>query len=107
MTIKDIRSEISNHKVPVCMVMNLLEIAESRMKGVCAKQLNATKLGWKVDHVTDVGLKKAKKIEDIPLADLQAHFCRLMKPSNIVLVPSTLKGLGDMPAFLTAIRNGA
>lgn len=88
------------------MVMNPTEIAESTMKGVCAKQSNAAKLGWKVDHVTEVGLKKALRIQDIPLSELKSHFCRLMKPSNIVLVPSSLKGLGDMLAFLAAIKNG-
>jgi hypothetical protein len=103
-TINDVRQEIKKHGVPVCMVMTPAEVAESVMKGVGAKQNNASKLGWKVDHIDSVGLNQRRKIEDIDLFDLKNHFCRLMKPSNIVLVPSALKGLGDLPAFLDIIR---
>jgi len=103
-SIDDVRQEIKNHGVPVCMVMTLTEVAESVMKGVGAKQANASKLGWKVDHIEDVGLNQRGKVEHLSLADLKGHFCRLMKPSNIVLVPSALEGLGDMPAFIDIIR---
>jgi hypothetical protein len=103
---RDVELALTNHSVPVTMAMNLQEIAAATMKGVLAKQPSAYKKGWKVDHLDDVGLGQKLRVEDIPLADLKGHFCRLMKPSNIVLVPSVLKGLGDMPAFIAAIKRG-
>jgi hypothetical protein len=103
-TVDDVRNAIKNHGVPVTLAMSNAEIAEAKMKGVLAKQRNASKLGWKVDHIVDVGLKKRARIEDLPLVDLKHHFCRLMKPSNIVLVPSKLKGLGDLPAFISLLK---
>lgn len=103
-TIRDVELALANHRIPVTMAMNLQEIAAAAMKGVLAKQPSAYKKGWKVDHIDDVGLGQKLRVEEIPLADLKSHFCRLMKPSNIVLVPSVLKGLGDMPAFLEAVK---
>ncbi|MEY2563605.1 MAG: hypothetical protein QOH88_1798 [Verrucomicrobiota bacterium] len=105
-TMRDVELALANHSIPVTMAMNLREIAAATMKGVLAKQPSAYKKGWKVDHLDDVGLGQKLRVEDIPLADLKGHFCRLMKPSNIVLVPSALKGLGDMPAFIAAIKRG-
>jgi hypothetical protein len=103
-TLSDVRIEVQRHGVPVTMVMNKKEIAESAMKGVLAKQANASKLGWKVDHIVDVGLSQRARIEDIAISDLKDHFRRLMKPSNIVLVPSALKGLGDMSVFIELLK---
>jgi hypothetical protein len=103
-TLDDVRTAIDRHEVPVTLAMSKAEIAESTMKGVLAKQTNESKLGWKVDHIIDVGLNQRAKVEDIRIEDLKRHFCRLMKPSNIVLVPSRLKGLGDMPAFISFVR---
>lgn len=103
-TMGDVELALANDGVPVTMAMNLKEIAAATMKGVLAKQPSAYKKGWKVDHIDDVGLGQKLRVEDIPLADLKGHFCRLMKPSNIVLVPSVLKGLGDMPVFIEAIK---
>jgi hypothetical protein len=103
-TMKDVEAAIANHAIPVTMAMSNEEIANAKMKGVLAKQPSAYKKGWKVDHIDDVGLGHNQRVEDIAMADLKSHFCRLMKPSNIVLVPKVLKGLGDMPAFIAAIK---
>jgi hypothetical protein len=106
-TLDDVEEAVAHHEVPVTMVMNAKEIAESKMKGVGAKLPNASKLGWKVDHIVDVGLGGRGRIEEMPLDDLKRHFCRLMKPSNIVLVPRKLRGLGDMPAFISFLKTSA
>jgi hypothetical protein len=104
-TIEDVRVQLKIHAVPVCMVMNPKEVSGATMKGVCAKQSNASKLGWTVDHIHAVKLGgQSRRIEDTPLESLKKHFRLLMKPSNIVLVPSALKGLGDLPAFLDIVK---
>lgn len=108
-SLSDIKAVIAKHDIPVTMAMSKADIADSAMKGVLAKTkgLNASDYGWKVDHVDEVGLKQRLRIQEMPLTDLKDHFRRLMKPSNIVLVPSALKGLGDMPAFIRYIKQSA
>jgi len=88
------------------MVMKTFEIDACEMTGVLAKtkENNASTYDWKVDHINEVGLKQCMRIQEMPTEDLKNHFRRLMKPSNIVLVPSALKGLGDMPAFINHIK---
>lgn len=103
-TLSDIKNAITSHAIPVTMAMNKSEIAAAKMKGVLARQPSANKNGWKLDHIDDVGLLHRLKIQETPLKDLKAHFLRLMKPSNMVLVPSLLKGLGDMPAFIRIVK---
>jgi hypothetical protein len=55
------------------------------------------------DHIDDVGHQRLS-IQDMALPDLKSHFRRLMKLSNIVLVLSVFKGLGDIPAFFEASK---
>jgi hypothetical protein len=102
----DIKATVAKHGIPVTMAMSKADIAASAMKGVLAKikGTNASDYGWKVDHIDEVGLKQRRRIQEMAISDLKSHFKRLMKPSNIVLVPSALKGLGDMPAFIRYIK---
>lgn len=105
-TLDDVRAALAAHRISVTMAMSKTEIEESRIKGVLAANpdLNASEYGWKVDHIDEVGLKQRGDIREMPIESLKQHFKRLMKPSNIVLVPSKLKGLGDMPEFLRLLR---
>jgi hypothetical protein len=98
-TLGDVRAAIAAHKIAACMVMSNAEAEQAELKGVGQKLPNAFKLGWRVDHIVDVGLKQRKRIVDFDITALKAHFQRLMKLSNIILVPSALRGLGDMPAL--------
>lgn len=43
-------------------------------------------------------------IQEMAINDLKRHFRKLMKISNIILIPSILKGLGDMPVFLEHLK---
>lgn len=108
-SLAEIKAAIEKHAIPVTMAMSKADIVASAMKGVLAKTkgFNASDYGWKVDHVDDVGLKQRLRIQEMPIGDLKDHFKRMMKPSNIVLVPSVLKGLGDMPAFIRYIKHSA
>jgi hypothetical protein len=105
-TLDVVRAAIDRHEIPVTMAMSKAEILESTMKGVLARcrAVNAGHYGWKVDHIDEVGLKQRLRIEEVSIDLLKSHFKLLMKPSNIVLVPSKLKGLGDMSGFLTLLR---
>lgn len=105
--LKDVKNAITRHEIPVTMAMSNKDIEASRMKGVLAKmkEINVSKLKWKVDHIDEVGLKQRLLIQEMEIGDLKAHFVRLMSPSNVILVPSVLKGLGDLPIFIEEIRD--
>ncbi|MDB6031972.1 MAG: hypothetical protein JWM16_2310 [Verrucomicrobiales bacterium] len=104
-TLQDIRTAIDAHEIPVTMAMSNAEIQSSAMKGVLAKcrGVNAGEYGWKVDHIQEIGLRQRRRVQELPIENLKHHFKLLMKPSNMVLVPSQLKGLGDLPGFLHLI----
>ena len=51
-------------------------------------------------------LQSVAKIENMPIDSLKRHFRQLMKPSNMILIPTALKGLGDLPSFLSIIKRG-
>lgn len=105
-TLDDVRDALERNEIPVTMAMSKADIEASQMKGILARcrAVNAGRYGWKVDHIDEVGLKRGKKIQEIPIDPLKHHFKLLMKPSNMVLVPSKLKGLGDMPGFLALLK---
>lgn len=108
-TLKNVKQALDRHEIPVTMAMSNEEIVKAKMKGVLAKMkmTNAGTYGWKVDHIYEIGLKQRGRIEELQMGGIKDHFKALMKPSNIVLVPKVLKGLGDMPAFLDVIKREA
>ena len=103
-TLDDIRKSLDDHLIAVTMTMSKADVDASKMKGQLVKLGSANDKGWKVDHIENVGLKQRIRIQDMNISDLELHFRRLMSPSNIILVPSTLKGLGDMPMFITELK---
>ena len=84
--------------------MSKADVDASDFKGALSKQESANDKGWKLDHIGEVGLKSRLRIQDMNIDLLKRHFCKLMSPSNMVLVPTVLKGLGDMPIFLHVIK---
>jgi hypothetical protein len=85
------------------MILTKAEAQVAQFKAVLSSA-NVGSYGWKLDHIEDVGLKTRGSIETMSIEALKRHFCLLMKPSNMILVPTALKGLGDLPSFLSIIK---
>lgn len=94
-------------RIPVTMAMSKVEIQAAHFKAVLSAHGSVNDNGWKLDHIEEVGLKSRGRIEDMPMDSLKRHFRQLMKPSNMILIPTALKGLGDLPSFLSIIKSGA
>ncbi|MDR1779413.1 MAG: hypothetical protein LBR50_01615 [Tannerella sp.] len=59
---------------------------------------------WYVAHVEPVIQGKQTKITERKLEDIKGIHTRLLKPSNIILIPLEYKGLGEVPGFLDKIK---
>ncbi len=90
--------------VPVAMALSAKEGQTAQFRAVLGRRHCVNTYGWKLDHVEEVGLNARARIEGMDIEALKRHFRLLMKPSNIVLVPAALKGLGDLPTFLDTIK---
>ena len=63
---------------------------------------SVTAAGWKVCHIDPVGLgANKKKLTDAVCVDA---FRKLMKPSNMFLVPKQIGGMGEIPYVLEYFR---
>jgi hypothetical protein len=58
--------------------------------------------GWYVAHIKAVGLGKVKggDIRYAPIQDLEDHFRKFMKPSNMLLVATRVSGLSHLAPFM-------
>lgn len=64
-------------------------------------------MGWKLAHIEDVGLNTRAPLESLPIAVLEAHFRKLVMPSNMFAVPKHWAGLGEVPEIIDAFRAAA
>jgi hypothetical protein len=101
-TLDDIRQNYS--RIPAAMIFKATEAQSAQFKAVLTAGGNVCSHGWKLDHIENVGTKTRGAIEQLSIDALKRHFCLLMKPSNTVLVPMSLKGLGDLPSFLEIVK---
>ncbi|MGO9200738.1 MAG: hypothetical protein ACLQM8_09380 [Limisphaerales bacterium] len=92
--------------IPIAMVLSPKERQTAQFTAVLLPHHNVNTYSWKLDHIEGVGLNRRAAIEGMDIEALKRHFRLLMKPSNIVLVPMALKGLGDLPMFLDIIKRG-
>ena len=60
--------------------------------------------GWKLGHITGVGLNDRRSIMEQPIETLKSHFKRLMSPANMFFVPLELEGLAEVPAVIEEIQ---
>jgi hypothetical protein len=65
---------------------------------------SVNKRGWKLCHVSDVGLGARARISELPLDSLKEHFRKLMSPGNHFLIPLAWGGLGEVDEVIDEIR---
>ncbi len=65
------------------------------------------KAGWKLAHVDEVGLGTRQPLQNLPISMLEAHFRKLVLPSNMFAVPKRWAGLGEVPEIIDAFRSVA
>ena len=86
------------------MIFKSAEFARARYQCTLSKSPNPNAAGWKVAHIDPVGLVKRADVTTIEESVLREHFRKLMKPSNMFVIPLKYAGLGELPEFCQAIQ---
>lgn len=93
---------------PVTFAMSKAEVAKQpRFRGVLARSAIGRALNhgeWKVCHIDEVGLHSKATLKELSIAILKEHCRRLLKPSNMFLVPNSHAGFGELPEVIAAFR---
>jgi hypothetical protein len=87
--------------IPMTMVLSKKEAERAGYKypNAMARMPNAAKQGWYLAHKIAVASGIKGKLENAPMDKIQDHFRRLMKPSNMMLIPKTIAGLAELDLF--------
>lgn len=103
-TLNDITNLI-RRDIPFAFATKTSEKDHMTYKRTLAASDNLNKRGWKLCHVSEVGLRTNKPISQIPIEMLKDKFRLLLKPSNLFLVPLKWAGLGELDEVIAEIRN--
>jgi hypothetical protein len=91
-------------EIPMTMRMGKLERAESTYKKTLDDYphiaLGSKQERWYLAHIDPIGLGRRGDLRQVPLSDLKNHFKKLMSPFNMMLVASSIAGLGELEMFL-------
>ena len=60
-------------------------------------------MGWKVAHIDGVGLGNRTTVAELSESTLREHFRKLMRPSNMFVIPLKYAGLAELPEFCEAV----
>lgn len=105
-SLKEIARMIKNDEIPVMRARSRKEKRRARY-GRTLKELekeNPISKEWKVGHIDPLGLKVRGSPTNIELVRLKNHFLKLMKPSNMFVVPKDYGGLAELPDFCRQMR---
>jgi hypothetical protein len=83
--LSDIRRALDADAIPVAIVVDREMTVRARYKCCRVASPNPNRLGWKVCHKREVGLRGRGSLKHRRIADLQAHFRDFLSLSNIFL----------------------
>jgi hypothetical protein len=113
-SLEDVRAQLAGGELPLAMARARSEKAliDAGTHISCGGFISKSKYGqvnkftdgraYKLCHLKAVGLGSRGEVEDFHEADLRDHMLRLLKPSNMVVVPLRYAGVGECQAFLDA-----
>jgi hypothetical protein len=97
----EIRALQERDEIPVAMILKRSERSEASYRCTLGGH-SLNKRGWKLCHIDPVRLGGKGDIALRAGAELEAHFRRLLSPSNMFLVPCRWAGLGEIPEIIEA-----
>jgi hypothetical protein len=95
-TLKDVQSSLANHSIPIAMIRRTIERNGSKYTCTLGNEYDVNMRGWKLGHVEGVGMRQRKKLDEMPIDTLTAHFRRFMDPGNMFVVPLKLAGIAEV-----------
>jgi|GraSoiStandDraft_47_1057283.scaffolds.fasta_scaffold268141_2 hypothetical protein len=93
-----VRSEFN--RIPMTMRMSRKEASTCDYQIRLDDLSHAGSSGWYLAHIENVGLGKIGPLKDAPITKLQEHFRKLMRPSNMLLIASSISGLAEIDTFI-------
>lgn len=105
-TLDDIRHGFSSDRIPIAMAIKQKHKQVTRyFCNLATLKDNPNKRGWKVAHIESVGLRQRGEIQEMHIGDLEAHFVRLLSPSNMFAVPKKWSGFSEIEEVVTLFRS--
>ena len=104
-TIDDIRHGFSSDRIPIAMAIKQKhKPATKYFCNLATLKDNPNNRGWKVAHIESVGLRQRGEFQEMHIADLEAHFVRLLSPSNMFVVPKKWAGFSEIEEVVALFR---
>lgn len=104
-SIFEIREAFKNDSIPIAFANKKEE--ENQRKYHCSLgKYTINKNGWKLCHISAVGLNSQSIIRDIEINELKKAFLDLLSPSNYFLLPKEWGGLGETSEFIQGFLIG-
>ncbi|HQG32929.1 MAG TPA: hypothetical protein PLA83_13440 [Deltaproteobacteria bacterium] len=98
-TITEIREAFLNDNIPVSFA-HKKEEKDQRKYHCTLGQYTINKDGWKLCHISAVGLNDRSSLSSIDIQELKKVFFNLLSPSNYFLLPKAWGGLGETDEFI-------
>jgi hypothetical protein len=104
-SLDDIRHGFENDQIPIAMAIKKKHKADTKyFCNLATLKDNPNNRGWKVAHIESVGLRQRGEIAEMNISDLEAHFIRLLNPSNMFLVPKKWAGFSEIEEVVKLFR---
>lgn len=101
-TREELDTALSERQMPVAQILRQVERALAEWTTTLATAPSTGTLGWRLHHIDPVAT--GRPIERWSVDDVTDHARRFLNPSNMFVLPAELKGLGEVPAFIEAMR---
>ena len=98
-SLRELKEKLRNDEIPFSFVIKAKDRPFVKYSKTIGEH-STGKLGWKLCHKEPVGINKRKKIEDIPIEQLENHFYKLANPKNMFVLPLQIGGIGEVQEFI-------
>jgi hypothetical protein len=100
-SVSELDAALAAKDMPVAQILRRDERETATWTATLARVPSTGALGWRLHHIDPVST--GKKIEAWTADDIEGHARRFLSPSNMFVLPSELKGLGEVPGFIEAM----
>jgi hypothetical protein len=102
-SLKTIKEWVIEDQIPVAMIHRAIERQNARYRCLLGNEYNVNRQGWKLAHISPVGLNTRTHFAELPLERLVQGFLNLMSPANMFVIPMVWAGLGETSQVIQAV----
>jgi hypothetical protein len=103
--ISDVASLLTDGRIPIAMALSSgAEKNGAVYRGLRGRCPGTAEAGWKLAHITPVGLRGRGALDGYGREALERHFRLLMSPANMLVLPAAWAGLAEVNEFLAGFR---